>query len=248
MKKIIFELLKNPYKYSNNISIERLVKILEYCTYQYYQLGKPVISDDIYDILLDVLKDRDPTNNYLKQVGNKITKNKKKVNLPYYMGSLDKIKMDSKALDKWNTQFKGPYITSDKIDGVSALYYYDSKNKTSYLYTRGNGNIGQDISFLLQSINTKHNYKKDIYVRGELIISKKDFITLKENTDANLKNARNTVAGIVNSKPSNYNKKIAQFIQFVAYEIMNIKLIYDQQLKLLDKIKFKTPYHKIFKN
>ena len=82
MKKIISELLKNPYKYSNNISIEKLVKILEYCAHQYYQIGKPIISDNIYDILLDVLKDRDPTNDYLNQVGNKITKSKKKVNLP----------------------------------------------------------------------------------------------------------------------------------------------------------------------
>ena len=100
------------------------------------------------------------------------------------MGSLDKIKMDSKALGKWNTQFKGPYIISDKIDGVAALYYYDSKNITSKLYTRGNGQVGQDISFLLQSINIKHNFKKDIYVKGELIISKKDFLTLKKNTDS----------------------------------------------------------------
>ena len=39
------------------------------------------------------------------------------------MGSLDKIKPNEGYLDPWLTKNKGPYVVSDKLDGVSAQIY-----------------------------------------------------------------------------------------------------------------------------
>lgn len=62
-----------------------------------------------------------------------------------------------------------------------------------------------------------------------------------------MKNGRNTVAGIVNSKKDNYNKDIAGKIKFVAYEIMYPKYKVSKQMTLLRKLKFYIPYNIIVK-
>ena len=60
------------------------------------------------------------------------------------MWSMDKIKPDTNALNKWKLKYNGPYVCSCKLDGVSGLFVGPDK-----LYTRGNGKVGQDISHLI---------------------------------------------------------------------------------------------------
>lgn len=97
------------------------------------------------------------------------------------MGSQNKIKDSEEEITKYKKQYKGPYIISDKLDGVSCLIVYKrntaDKNKFDIkLYTRGNGTYGQDISHLLTYINGFPNLSNIIgdylAIRGELIISK----------------------------------------------------------------------------
>ena len=87
-----------------------------------YRGGVPLVTDDIYDFtFLAELKNRSPDHPFLKEVGSPIIKDK--VKLPFYMPSLDKIKPDTDLLDKWENKFTGPYVLSDKLDGVSGLIY-----------------------------------------------------------------------------------------------------------------------------
>jgi NAD-dependent DNA ligase len=65
---------------------------------------------------------------------------------------------------------------------MSCLFVYDQKDKSVKLYSRGDGNIGQDITILLKNIkHPKLNIKEGeldsgiLAIRGELIISKKLF-------------------------------------------------------------------------
>lgn len=37
------------------------------------------------------------------------------------MGSLDKVDRDEKTLERWKTDHPGPYMVSEKLDGVSCL-------------------------------------------------------------------------------------------------------------------------------
>ena len=78
----------------------------------------------------DFIKSKDPNNPILNEIGAKVDKNK--VAIPFFMGSMDKIKpSDQKILDKFIESYKGPYIYSDKLDGISGLLY---KTKSDNIY------------------------------------------------------------------------------------------------------------------
>lgn len=231
MNKNIEKIKKNP-TYVNKLDTKKIVKILKYASDIYYSTNEPIFSDKIYDIILDILYKKDPNNKYLKIIGSSLNKINK-VKLPFYMPSLDKIKLNN----KWIQTYKGPYHISDKLDGVSGLLHY--KNNKINLYTRGDGSNGMDISFLLDDIKGIKK-TKDISIRGELILEKKD-------VSKDMKNGRNTVSGIVNSKKSNYNKNIAKKIKFVAYEILHPKYKVSEQFNILKKLDFYTPFNKLVK-
>ena len=102
------------------------------------------------------------------------------------------------VVKKWIQKYKGSYVVSCKLDGISALYVYDKNKKEEKLYTRGNGTIGQDISYLIKYINFPKNISKNIngaMITGEIIISRHNF---KQYFSDNYANSRNFVAGLVN--------------------------------------------------
>ena len=125
-----------------------------------------IITDNEYDIIKEFMQKKFPNNKTIKQIGAKV--NGKKVKLPYFMPSMDKIKPQTNALDKWKMKFKGQYIITPKLDGVSGLY--STENGTSKLYTRGNGEYGQDISYIIPYMSLPS--EPDLTIRGELIIKK----------------------------------------------------------------------------
>jgi NAD-dependent DNA ligase len=144
---VIPSLLNNPSQYANSISTDELANILQQLSYHYYNTETELVPDSIYDLLRDILESRDPKHPYLKIIGAPI--NKEKVKLPYYMPSLNKIKPDTDELDKFISKYKGPYVLSDKLDGVSALFIKSHNGKNDKMYTRGDGTYGQYISYLI---------------------------------------------------------------------------------------------------
>ena len=173
--------------------------------------------------------DKYPKNKIALEQHTQIKLEKDKVKLPYEMWSMNKIKPDINEINKFKKKYKGPYIISAKIDGVSALY--STENGKNKLYTRGNGTHGQNIDHLIEYLNLPKI--ENITVRGELIIKEKVFI---EKYGDNYSNSRNFIAGLVNRKKiSNEDKKMFKTIDFVAYELIvpeNLKPS-DQFSKLL---------------
>ena len=102
-----------------------------------------MMSDEQFDIMKTYLESIDPSNNALHEIGCKVSK--EKVTLPYFMASMDKIKPNSSSLDNWIKKYSNNYVISAKLDGISALYC----NNPLYLYTRGDGKIGQNISYCI---------------------------------------------------------------------------------------------------
>jgi NAD-dependent DNA ligase len=231
----IKDIINDPYKIGNKISIKELILILDYAAQKYYNTNKEIMSDEIYDLLLNILKKRDPNNKYLRSIGHSI---ENAVKLPFIMPSLTKIKSDVKYFNKWTNIYQGPYHISDKIDGVSCLYY---NNK---LYSRGNGYFGQDITHLKSHIKGLKPNKSNFAIRGELIILKRDFIEHEKI----YKNARNTVAGQVNSLIKNINKNVVKDITFIAYEIIRPKMTIHEQYLELQKLGFIVPFYKMTDN
>ena len=105
-------LTENPTPFLNSKTTAEIAQLLKEAAAQYYK-GTPVITDDIFDIMRDYLAARDPANPALQEIG---APTGDKVPLPYWMGSLDKIREDEKSLTKWKTSFPGDVVISDKLD------------------------------------------------------------------------------------------------------------------------------------
>ena len=232
----------------DNLSILELEKIITFASNKYYNTNKPVMSDNDFDKLILMLKLKNPDSQVLTMVGSNI-KSTNKVKLDYWLGSMNKITtLDSKFLN-WVNKYKQPYNISDKLDGVSALLIYD-KYKNIKLYTRGNGEYGQDITLLLKYIKLpdnvieyclKHNIigdKNIIALRGELIIKKAIF---NDKWSKDFKNIRNTVSGVVNSKK--INKDLAKDIDLVLYEIIEPNYDINTQIKYLNNMGFNVVHN-----
>ncbi|AEX61790.1 DNA ligase [Megavirus courdo7] len=210
----------------------------------YYNTGKSLISDEYYDVLIEKLKEINPKSEILTQIGAPIRG--KKVKLPYWMGSMNKIKSENKLIKNWTKNYPGPYVISDKLDGISCLFVM-IEDKVN-LYTRGDGNYGQDVSHLLDLVNMSIDdlicLDDNIAIRGELIMSKKNFNKYSEE----MSNARNMVAGIVNSKKQSINKKHAKDVDFIAYEIIKPEKKPLEQLKQLKKWNLNVVDYDVYKD
>ena len=167
-----------------------------------------------------------PSNQVINEIGAPIESGSRKVTLPYLMGSMDKIKPDTGALANWMAKYKGPYVLSCKLDGVSGLY--STEGSTPKLYTRGDGKVGQDISHLIPYLRLPKT--KGVVIRGEFIIPKAIFETKYKTKFAN---PRNMVAGIVNHKTVN---EAIKDLHFVAYEVIKPVKKPSEQMALLSTL------------
>jgi hypothetical protein len=101
---------------------KQLADILDQSNKAYYNDSENVLmTDNEYDIIKEYMETTYPKNKVLEEIGAPIQE-KNKVKLPYNMPSMDKIKPDTNALTKWKNKYKGPYVLSAKLDGISGLY------------------------------------------------------------------------------------------------------------------------------
>lgn len=235
-KALLASLKKDPIETLGKLSDDDIAFVIQKANYEYFNTDHPIISDQLYDVIKEYLQDKNPNHPILKSTGAAVGDDVRKEALPYFLGSLDKIKTDDKVLSKWITSHAGSYVLSDKLDGNSALLVW--KDCQLKLYSRGDGSVGQNISHLLSFIRHVPHFKgkEEVAVRGEIIISKKDFETVKSQGA----NARNMVAGLLNAKIPDL--KIAALSQFVAYEVISPKLSPGEQYKKLTDMGFKTAH------
>lgn len=238
----LIELIKTDYtKYSKTLSEDDLVKVLKKLADVYYNTGESLLPDEIYDELRELLEELNPENPFLFEVGAPVKGTKEKVKLPFEMGSLRKIKPKTGALEKWCKKYEGPYLISDKLDGMSVQLYKNEKGKLM-LYSRGKGTIGQDVSHLIKYLFDEKMLAKipnNVSVRGELVISKNNF----KKISSYMKNARSAAGGLINSKT--VDAKVASVTEFVAYAILFPRLLQSEQMELLEELKFKTVKYKV---
>ena len=225
--KVINQFKSEGINVLENIPEQRYVTLIQKANDAYYN-NNPLMTDNEFDIMKEYFEKKFPNNPVLQNIGAPITKNK--VTLPYHMPSMDKIKPDTDALNKWMKKYTGNYVLSCKLDGVSGMY--TTENNTQKLYTRGDGTVGQDISHLFSVLNLPK--VENIVVRGEFIISKSKF---EEKYKSKFANSRNLVSGIINSKT--IDNKVYD-MDFVAYEVIKPSLRPIEQMKLLEGYGFNT--------
>ena len=223
-------LSENPIPVLETKTEDEIAAVLSRASFEYYK-GSPIFTDEIFDIIKDYLQKKNPKHPVLEQIGAETYG--EKVELPYFMGSLDKVRENEAALDKWKMKYTGLSIVSDKLDGNSALLVVkDSKYK---LYSRGDGAIGQDISHLIPYLKNIPKGLTSIAVRGELIISKENWLKNKKGA-----NARNAVAGVMHSKKP--DRELASVVDFVAYEQIEPRVKVSTALDSLKRLKFSVVY------
>ena len=244
--KMITEFIKSP--------IKELESLIVKANDVYYNTGKPILDDADYDILIDLFKEHWPKNAILQQIGAPIRSEIVKEKLPFWMGSMDKVKPNSKPLNNWLDKYSPPYLISEKLDGLSALLCYkiSSKDKSINLYTRGNGEMGQNISHLipilklntkeiiskLSSLNKLNNISK-ICIRGELMMKKSTFERKYKDKYPKI---RSLVAGNINAKKPDV--ETIHDIEFVGYEVIlnngekKDSLPFDDQFILMKQMGF----------
>jgi DNA ligase (NAD+) len=223
-------------KYLNETHLSTLNNISSYLEDIYYNTGESQFEDYRYDLLKNFLA------NNTDKVGAPIREGENRCELPYWLGSADKITPEEpKQFQKWISENKSyNYVISSKLDGVSCLLVY--KNNQKKLFTRGDGTIGADISHLAKYINIP-KLKENISVRGELIIPKNTFN--KKHKDK-YKNPRNMVSGLISRKTF---QTAIEDIHFVVYEIIDNEM-YEQskQLEKLDSLGFEVVQHEIIQD
>lgn len=204
----------------------------------YYNEGESPLSDINYDKLCEYIYNDFPDikEHFEHKVGHNVESGSS-VKLPFYMGSMNKIKTE-KEINIWTKKYHSSmvfdpikYVFSAKLDGISALYC------ANVLYSRGNGIMGQNISYLIPYLfsNELVEYlnEHNIILRGELIIAKQIFETHYKDE---FSNARNLVCGIVNR---NYHEDYQNFykhIDFVVYDIYDNSKCPREKFVLMKKL------------
>lgn len=232
-------------KYYETADLTELHTLKLYLDDKYHNLGETTGFDDWqYDLLYLILFMRDP--DYVAPIGAKIRDGENKTTLPFYMGSMDKIKPeDTGKIARWITAYKSSeYILEDKLDGVSCLITIDGNSIK--LYTRGDGTVGSDITAMagqFASIPKKYPTGTKIAVRGELIIKKQVFLDKYAQQYAN---PRNMVAGIVGGKKI---REGLRDVEFVAYELVTtgVSPKPTEQFEYLRSLGFQTVYTELIK-
>lgn len=232
---------RNPDGYIQPLKTEELMKLVKIASFLYYNYDGGGLTDNAYDALEYHLRRR------LKIKGRMYEKigaepvERIRTKLPYFMGSLNKIHPNDRELFSFlykkisNTKL----VISEKLDGVSLMIIYKNK-KIDGIYTRGNGTIGGDVSYLKEFIRFLPKTVSDgIVVRGELVLSREMW---EEKYVGSYANTRSFVSGKVNS---GFIIPSLSDIDFVAYEIIsfNKKLTPFQALGTLQAEGFKVVKH-----
>ena len=193
--------------------IDELTSILTEANYRYYVLDDPTLADFEYDRLMRELEELETANPALakadsptKRVGGEALSQFEKVQHPVPLMSLQDVFSEEELTDFLTKMIESEpeveFSVEPKIDGLSvALEYIDGKFVRGA--TRGDGNVGEDVTENLKTIRSipmvLENAPKRLIVRGEVFMPKKSFEKLNARQEEEGKplfaNPRNAAAG-----------------------------------------------------
>ena len=191
---------------TDNTRMLELIDILTRANHAYEQENRPIMTDFEYDALYDELSGLEAAagvvleNSPTRRVGHEVMSSLQKVRHDTVMLSLDKTKEVAKleAFLRADGRFENG-VLSWKLDGLSLIVKY-AGGKLAQAITRGNGQIGEDVTHnarFIRNIPGKISYTGNLTLRGEAIISFSEFARINEalTDDEKYKNPRNLCAG-----------------------------------------------------
>ncbi len=206
--------------------MKELVELLNRAGKAYYQDAEEMISNFEYDELYDELKSLEeelgttlagsPTVN----VGYEVLSELPKERHESPMLSLDKTK-DIEELRRFIGDQR--VMVSWKLDGLTIVLTYRD-GELFKAVTRGNGEVGEVITNnarVFKNVPLKIAYKGELILRGEAVISYRDFEKINEeieDADARYKNPRNLCSGSVRQLNNEITAK--RNVRFFAFSLV----------------------------
>ena len=185
--------------------MEEKAALLNEASKAYYQDDREIMSNQEYDRIYDELEALEKETGIVlalsptAKVGYAAVDTLPKERHPQPMLSLDKTK-DTQALKEWLGDKQG--LLSWKLDGLTIVLTYSS-GKLEKAVTRGDGTVGEVITNnakVFDNIPLVIPEKGEVVIRGEAVISYKDFEDINRtigDADAKYKNPRNLCSGTV---------------------------------------------------
>ena len=239
--------------------MNKLVDDLNRYAYEYYTLGEPSISDKEYDGKYDKLTalekeleyklDYSPT----QRVGDVILSEFKKYKHKAALWSLAKAqtvkeiedfhKRNIKFVDEYNKTATNElpsikYIATKKFDGLSINLSYDENGVLVTGATRGNGEVGEDVTAQIKTIKAlplKINSNDFLEIHGEAILTTQAFEKYNKTATTPLKNLRNGAAGALRNLNVNETAKrgLSAFFYDIGYNTGDEFETYTQMLSFI---------------
>ena len=256
--------------------IKKLQEVINRHRYLYHVLDKQDISDSALDSLKKELFDLESQfpefitkDSPTQRIGGKPLKEFKKFKHPQRMTSFNDA-FSKEDMEDWQERFSKLLTESEKnqidyycelkIDGLAIeLIYKDGFLQTGS--TRGDGNVGEDITQNLKTIEAiplTIKEKREVIVRGEVFISKKEFNRInKEQIKKGLPvyaNPRNIAAGSLRQLDPKVtsSRKLDSFIyDLILPDRQSFgegwgQKTHEDKHKILKKLGFKTNKHNKF--
>jgi len=217
-------------------SNEIVEKLLE-AKRQYYTTGNSFLTDSQFDELEEKLREEDPNNKYFSIVGTNI-KGSNNIKHNHKLLSCAKGKKPEDAI-KWleRINYSEELVGMAKLDGLTGCVTYID-GKFSHMTTRGDGEVGQDVSHLQSYLNIPKEipYNGIVDVVGEIILPK------NTKLETNGKPLRNIASGLVNRKEVSDDLK---HLHFVAYNLLGLDIFskFDKKFNELAFLNFETVFN-----
>jgi len=250
--------------------IQELRDIINYHNKKYYVDDAPEISDFEYDALYRELEELEKAHPELispesptQRVGGQVLEGFEKVVHTVQMQSLNDVFSREELMDfdrKVREAAGGnvEYVVEKKIDGLSVSLEYEN-GRFIRGSTRGDGFVGEDVTQNLKTIKSiplvLHEAIPLLEVRGEVFISRDDFIKLNEEQENNnqplFANPRNAAAGSLRQLDPRITAK--RKLDIFVFNIQRIEgktfTTHSQSLEYLKSLGFKvSPDFKVVNN
>ncbi len=233
--------------------IADLKKLIRKWDKEYYVDSLPSVEDFVYDkhiLRLQELESKYPEYKTLDsptlKFGSDLLNDFKEVEHSAPILSLDKV-YDLDLLKSWidKIDFNNSFNISvePKIDGCSIVLYYKDGVLEKAL-TRGNGKFGNDVTINVRTIRYIPLFldeKVDLVLRGEVYITKENFLKINKFLEKPYTNSRNLASGILRRVDS---REVANFpLNIFIYDFLNAGLEFktnDLATARLKKLGFKV--------
>ncbi len=246
--------------------IRKLEELIERFRKEYYEHDAPSVSDAIYDSLLEELRrlaNKHPgeVNQELigERVGGAPQKKFAKVSHTNRMLSLHDVKSEEELLE-WEARVNkllgvqrlGPFYAELKVDGLAMSLKYRQGVLISAA-TRGNGDVGEDVTRNVLTIHTipirlqaPKGLGEEFEVRGEVYLPKEPFAELNKQRASDglplFANPRNAAAGAVRQLDPRITA--SRPLAFMAYALRDPSTkTHQQEHELLERMGFQTDNH-----